>query len=89
MQRTLGRMTTSMERVFRRTPEGYFREFWLHFINFLNEDGSPKSTKLDREMIGQLWKVAREGERSSWGEVDYLFPDQDKAVRLVCLGKGW
>ena len=85
--RTLGRMTTSIERVFRRTPEGYYREIWLHFITFLNDDGSIKSSKLDTERHGGLWKMAREGERSSYGEVSHLFPETDKPVRLVCIGK--
>lgn len=82
-------MNTSIERVFRRTPEGYFREFWLHFINFIGEDGQIRSSKLDKTIPGGLWKVAREGERSMYGECDYQFPEQPKPVRLVCFGKGY
>lgn len=86
MQRTLGRMSTTVERVFRRTPEGYYREITLHFLNFLAEDGSLKSSKLDKEIHGALWKVARPGERSNNGEVDTILPGTDHPVRLVCLG---
>jgi hypothetical protein len=88
LPRTLGKMNTTVERVFRRTPDGFFLEVYLHFLNFLNEDGSLRSSKLDKEVsTGKLWRVARPGERSSYGEVDYLFPGQPKAVRLLCVSK--
>lgn len=89
LPRTLGKMNTTVERVFKRTPDGFFLEVYLHFLNFLNEDGSLKSSKLDKEVVtGKLWRVARPGERSGYGEVDYLFPDQAKPTRLLCVTTG-
>lgn len=86
LPRTLGKMNTTIERVFKRTPEGLFMEVYLHFLNFLNEDGTLRSSKLDKEVAtGKLWRVARPGERSSYGEVDYRFPDQPRPIRLICL----
>jgi len=82
-------MNTTVERVFKRTPDGFFLEVYLHFLNFLNEDGSLRSSKLDKEVVtGKLWRAARPGERSSYGEVDYLFPDQTKPTRLLCVTRG-
>jgi hypothetical protein len=89
LPRALGKMNTSVTRVFRQTPEGFFLEIYLHFINFLNEDGSLRSSKLDKEVTtGSRWRKAREGERSAYGEVDYVFPNHDKATRLICISKG-
>jgi hypothetical protein len=84
--RALGKMSTMVERVFKRTPDGFFLEVYLHFLNFLNEDGSLRSSKLDREVsTGRLWRVARPGERSRDGEVDHLFPGQATKTRLICV----
>ena len=89
LPRTLGKMNTTVERVFKRTPDGFFLEVYLHFLKFLNEDGSLRSSKLDKEVVtGKLWRAARPGERSSYGEVDYLFPDQTKPTRLLCVTRG-
>ena len=82
-------MNTTVERVFRRTPDGFFMEIYLHFLNFINDDGSLSSSKLDKEVrSSKLWRVARPGERSSYGEVDYRFPGEEKPVRLICVTKG-
>jgi hypothetical protein len=82
-------MNTKVKRVFRRTPDGFFLEIMLHFLEFLNEDGSLRSSKLDKEVSsGKLWRVAKAGERSPYGEVDYLFPDQIVPTRLICVSKG-
>lgn len=89
LPRTLGKMNTKVQRVFRRTPDGYFLEIMLHFLEFYNEDGSLRSSKLDKEVSsGKFWRVARPGERSPYGEADYLFPDQAQPIRLICVSKG-
>lgn len=89
LPRALGKMNSSVQRVFRKTKEGFFLEFYLHFINFLNEDGSLRSSKLDRETTtGRLWRPARAGERSSYGEVDYKFPELPHPIRLICVSRG-
>jgi len=105
MERTQSRMTTGIERTFRRvkapmgvgvstvhkensSPEQFFREFWLHFIHFTDEATGNKSSKLDKMIPGKLYKIARPGERSSWGEAEFVFPESEdgKPTRLVCLG---
>lgn len=87
-ERTQLKMCTSMERVFRPLPNGLYREIILHFINFLNEDRSIRSSKLDKEVLGKLYKIAgSDREVSQYGEVSYKFPGDDEPVRLLCIGR--
>ncbi len=86
--RTEGRMCTTIERVFRPLPDGTFREIILHFVNFFNEDNTIRSSKLDNEILGGLYKIARnDQEQSQYGEVFYTFPEDDKPVRLLGIGR--
>lgn len=80
------RMTTGVERVFRETFDGLYREIYLHWIHFLNENGEIIRTKLDKSVKGRLYKVASENEHSLYGEVEYKFPNSEKPVRLIALG---
>lgn len=80
------RMTTGVERVFRATFDGLFREVYLHWIHFLDDNGNIVRTKLDKSVKGRLYKVATENEHSMYGEVEYKFPDDEKPVRLIALG---
>ncbi len=83
-------MCTSVEKVFRPLPDGLFQEIILHFINFMNDDRSIRSTKLDKEILGRLYKLARnDTDRSQYGEVWYQFPGGDEPVRLLCLGDNY
>ena len=86
MERTQKKMNASIERVFKKLPDGTCREYHLHFINFLNEDGSIQASKLDKRISGRLFKIATGKERSLYGEVEYTFPGEDAPVRLVALG---
>ena len=84
------KMCTSVERVFRPMPDGLFREIILQFINFLNEDRTIRSSKLDKEIPGGLYKIARsDTEISQYGEIMYTFPGDDKPVRLLAIGKDY
>lgn len=88
--RTEGRMCTSVEKVFRPLPDGLFREVILHFINFFDEDNTISSSKLDNEIMGGLYRLARnDQEQSQYGEVFYTFPEDDEPVRLLCIGKDY
>jgi len=80
------RMTTGVERVFRATFDGLYREIYLHWIHFLDSDGNIVRTKLDKSVKGRLYKVADTNERSQYGEVFYQFPEADAPVRLISLG---
>jgi hypothetical protein len=80
------RMTTGIERTFRQTQDGLWREVYLHFIHFINDEGKVISSKLDKTILGKLYKVANGNERSQYGEVEYTLPGTDKPVRLVALG---
>lgn len=88
LPRTLGKMTTSVQKTFRRTPEGFYLEVDMHFIQFLNEDGSLRSQKLDYERHLDLWRIARDGERSPYGELMWMVPEHERPVRLICIKKG-
>lgn len=81
-------MCTSVERVFRPLPDGLFREIVLHFINFLNDDRTIRSSKLDKEIPGGLYKLAsNDTEKSQHGEIMYTFPGASEPVRLLGLGE--
>lgn len=80
------RMTTGVERVFRPTFDGLYREVLLHWIHFLNDEGQVVQSKLDKSVKGRLYKIARGDERSQYGEIEYKFPDAEEPVRLVALG---
>ena len=87
-QRTLGRMTTGVERVFRPMRDGLFKEIYLHYIHFLDENGNKTSSKLQQQIEGKLYRIVQEHEknlRSVHGEVEYQFPETDKPVRLIAL----
>lgn len=77
------RMTTSMERVFKKLPDGLIREVVLHYVHFIDEQGNVVSSKLDKSIPGRLYKRATEGERTLGGEVVYQFPDEEEPVRLI------
>jgi len=80
------RMTTGVERVFRPTRDGLYREVYLHWIHFMNENSEIVSSKLDKSIKGRLYKIAKGDERSMYGEVEYKFPNSEEAVRLIALG---
>ena len=80
------RMTTGVERVFRPTSDGLYREVFLHWIHFMNENSEIVSSKLDKSTKGKLYKIAVGNERSMYGEVEYTFPNAEKSVRLIALG---
>lgn len=85
----MARISTSIERHFKRMPDGLYQEVYLHYINFLNESGGIIKSKLDKTIKGKLYKVAQDGERSPYGEVDHIFPGTTEPVRLVALAMGY
>lgn len=86
------KMTTGIERYFRplnianyRGPQIY-REIYMHYIHFLNEDGTVQKSKLDKTIEGKFFKEATNNtERSLYGELEYQFPD-GSTKRLLALG---
>lgn len=85
-----GKMASGIERVFRPIRiNGYvgnqlYQEVHMHYVHFLNEDGSVRKSKLDRMENGKIWMEST-GQRSLYGECDYAFPDGTKK-RLILLG---
>lgn len=84
------KMATGIERVFRHVHlEGYsgdplFREVHMHYIHFINPDGTVRKSKLDKMVEGKLWMESK-NQRSIHGECEYTFPD-GVARRLIVLG---
>ena len=66
--------------------DGLYREVYLHFIHFIDDDGNTVSSKLDKTILGKLYKIAEGNERSLHGEVEYTLPGMEHPVRLVALG---
>lgn len=84
------KMTTGIERIFRRvTPVGQqpvlYREFMLHFIHYLDKDGSKLSTKLDKTIPGMYYREAGPNEHSLYGEYNYTFPEDGITRHIVAV----
>lgn len=85
------KMTTGFERVFRPIKiAGYtgpqiYREIYMHYLHFLNEDGTILKSKLDNIIEGKYYKEAiNNKERSMLDETEYKFPD-GQTKRLLAL----
>lgn len=84
------RMTTGVERIFRRvTPAGQtpvmYQEFMLHFIHFLDTDGTKLRTKLDKSVAGMYYREAGPNEHSLYGEYNYTFPEDGITRHIVAV----
>lgn len=90
MKNMNNKMVSGFERVFRPLKlQGYvgndiYQEVYMHYIHFLNEDGTVRKSKLDRMENGKIWIESR-GQHSLYGECDYVFPDGTQK-RLLALG---
>ena len=81
------KMSTGIERVFRHVKQGVYRELYLHYIHFIDDNGTILRSKLDKTIEGGLFKRAETpDERSRHGEVEYKFPDEEENVRMLALG---
>lgn len=83
-ERTLLPMTTGIERIYRRTPDGMYQEFYQHWVYFLYPDGS-KTSKLDKVWKGKLYKVAGPRDIGFNGVVSYEDPETGQTLRLVAV----
>ena len=61
---------------------GIFREFMFYFMHKVNEGGDIVSTKIDKVEHGRLYKIARQGERSLYGQYDWTLPDGQEVVLI-------
>jgi hypothetical protein len=66
-------------------PDGLYQEIYLHYIVYKNEAGEIIKTKLDKTIKGKLYKIAKDNERSSYGEIEHIFPGTTEPVRLLAL----
>lgn len=78
-------MTTGIERVYKKTRDGKFREFYRQWIYFLNPDGSRHSTKLDKEWAGLLWRKQEVRDHGVNGSIEYTDPDDGITYRLIAI----
>lgn len=79
------KMNTEVLRSFRKTQDGLYREVYMHYLQFLDQEGNVVSSKLDKQIPGRLYKDATDtGERSNCGEVEYEFPNGE-VRRLIAL----
>ncbi|TXH11663.1 MAG: hypothetical protein E6R04_01035 [Spirochaetes bacterium] len=88
LPRTLGRMTTCVDRVFRPIGNGLFQEVYMHFIKFVNEDGTTKNMKLSKEEFRGIWREPKGNEHSREGETTFAFPGDSAPRRLICIQRG-
>ena len=84
------KMTTGMERIFRRvSPPGVnpviYQEFMLHFIHYMDTDGSKLRTKLDKSIPGMYYREAGPTEHSLYGEYTYTFPEDQVTRRIIAI----
>lgn len=85
-------MATGLERAFRPVRlEGYngppiYREIHMHYLHFLNEDGTVRKSKLDKMIEGRfVTEALNKTDHSTYGEMEYTFPD-GQTKRLLVLG---
>ena len=86
------RMTSSIERVFRAINfAGYngpaiYREIFLHWVHFIDPETSKTiGSKLDKNILGDFYRVAKDNENSIHGIIEYKFPNAEKPVKLIAL----
>jgi hypothetical protein len=79
------KITTSFETVYIKRKDGFFQEIINHYLHFVDETGK-KITKLDKQIPGILFKEARDGERSSYGEA-FVTTSDNRQVRIIGIGE--
>jgi hypothetical protein len=77
-------ISTGIERIFRRRPDGLYQEVTNHFIHMTDGEGN-KVSKLDRSYLGAVFREAQHGERSFNGEAEWTNPDTGQTIRLVAF----
>jgi len=77
------RVYTSMERTFKKRPDGLYQEYINHFIHFVDAQGN-KTDKLDKTMVGRVFKEDNV-HHSVHGEAVYTFADDGQTRRLIAL----
>ena len=77
------RVYTSVERTFKKRKDGFYQEIFNHFIHMTNHLGV-ETTKLDRQVIGKVYKEETE-HRSVSGEATYTFEDDGLTRRLIAI----
>ena len=77
-------ISTGVERVFRKRPDGLWQEVINHFIHMSDKDGN-KISKLDKSYLGRVYKEAGVNERSFHGEAEWESQDTGGKIRLIAL----
>lgn len=78
------RYSTSIERVFRKRPDGLWQEYLNHFVHMTDVSGN-KASKLDKTMMGRVYKEANANEHSMHGEAEHIDVNTGAKLRLVAL----
>jgi predicted metal-dependent HD superfamily phosphohydrolase len=77
-------ISTRIERVFRKRQDGLWQELINHFIDRADADGN-KVTKLDKSLVGRVYKEAAPYENSLHGEYSWTDPETGNVIRLISL----
>ena len=77
-------ISTGISKVFKKRPDGLWQEYINTFIHTSDSDGNQVS-KLDKSIIGRVYKEALDGEQSFHGEALWTNPDTGVTIRLVAL----
>lgn len=77
-------ISTGIERIFRKRPDGLYQEVYNHFIHFSDQQGN-KITKLDRSYLGKVYKEALHNENSFNGTAEWIDPNTGVKIRLIAL----
>ena len=79
------RYSATIERIYRKRPDGLYQEYLNHFIHIVDSHGN-KTTKLDKSTLGRVYKEAQGNDRSNYGEGEFIDPNTGSVIRLVALG---
>jgi hypothetical protein len=77
-------ISTGIERVYKKRQDGLWQEIINHYVHMSDKDGL-RITKLDKSIVGRVFKEATANERSFHGETEWQHPDTGQTIRLVAL----
>lgn len=77
------RIYPSIERTFKKRPDGLYQEYYHHWVHFVDDQGN-KTDKLDKTVVGKVFREDNH-HNSMNGMAVYTFEDDGVTRRLVAL----
>lgn len=78
------KMHTGIQKTYKRRFDGTYQEYVIYLLYFEDEIGN-KTTKHDKTVVGGIYRLAKLGERSVYGEAKYFDPDDNQEKHLIII----